>query len=77
MKECITHHYACDCREEKIRLICRQLMKEHNEIIKFMAGFGKVEICHCPACEAARRLYWGMDRLLCKSQDTQNETTNE
>lgn len=31
--EFTTHHPACDCREEKMLLICRQLLKnEHNEL---------------------------------------------
>ncbi len=72
MKECTTHHYACDCREEKMLLICRQLIKEHNELKKFMAGFVKYEMCHCPACVAAMRLY-GEGLLLCESQGTQFE----
>lgn len=57
MKECITHHYACDCREEKMLLIARQLVKEHNELKKFTAGFGKIQTCNCPACQAAIELY--------------------
>lgn len=32
MPDCVTHHYACDCREEKIREMC--------EYIKWAAGPG-------------------------------------
>ena len=57
MKECTTHHHACDCREEKMLLICRQIMREHNELKKFTAGFGNVAMCDCPACRSAIDLY--------------------
>ena len=57
MRKCITHHFSCDCREEKIQYICRWLRREHDELKNFLSGFGKKEPCDCPACEAIRELY--------------------
>ena len=40
MKECVTHHYACDCREEKTRTLVRDMIGYffliHNEMEKAM-----------------------------------------
>jgi len=44
MKQCTTHHYACDCREELIRIVCQSLIGAHG--MK----------CACIGCEAARKL---------------------
>lgn len=42
---CTTHHCACDCREEKMKLICKEVIWLHRE------G------CTCKVCEAIRELY--------------------
>ena len=31
MKECVSHHYACDCREKKIRKAFKHILNEIPE----------------------------------------------
>ena len=52
----LTHHYACDCREEKVKELARRYLYEHHELKLFIAGFGKVEKCECKYCNIAREL---------------------
>jgi len=42
--------------KEKIRIVCNALLKEHLDMKRFVAGFGNVEPCGCPACKAAIEL---------------------
>ena len=56
-KTCITHHYACDCREEKLKRICRAILEEHHALKEFVAGFAKADPCQCDTCKAIRELY--------------------
>ena len=30
MKECITHHFACDCREERFRVLLMDTIMAHS-----------------------------------------------
>ena len=39
------------------QFMARQIMKEHEELKKFTAGFGKTELCTCKGCEIGRRIY--------------------
>jgi hypothetical protein len=58
--ECITHHHACDCREEKMIDICRFIVQEHYDVNKFIAGFNpNVKQCECKFCKLAYSLYGG------------------
>ena len=56
MTNCITHHYACGCREEKTQTLSRRYLQEHHELQAFKAGFGKIEDCRCEMCKIAREL---------------------
>ena len=41
MRRCISHHHACDCREEMMRGICKYLMTllgEYEPADPFIAG---------------------------------------
>lgn len=45
-------------REEMIRKVCETLLHEHNEMRKFVIGFGYkkgFDDCDCEGCEAARK----------------------
>lgn len=36
-RECVTHHHACECREEKFKQLEAQI-KEANEVAEFYGG---------------------------------------
>lgn len=56
-RECITHHYACDCREAEIAEILadNQVMREALEEIRNQA-------CVCDGENAKLRRRWLIDR---------------
>lgn len=56
MRECATHHFACDCREQMMKEICAWVLHEHDELQRFIGGF-RHNHCKCDICEKARRLY--------------------
>lgn len=41
---CITHHFACDCREARIRKLCEEVIASHTAT------------CCCSMCRLARDL---------------------
>ena len=43
--------------QRKIVAIFDMILKEHNDLKKFMAGFVKPEPCSCRICEMIRELY--------------------
>jgi len=57
-KECVTHHHACDCREDmfvSIAVLHDQLKADARELVDALEGFEKFCIkpeCICFACEA-------------------------
>ena len=51
MKKCETHHYACDCREEKLQAICIEVLGRHEWDT---GGKGR---CQCWMCKSIRELY--------------------
>jgi hypothetical protein len=58
MKRCTTHYHACDCREEMLRVVCKQLLKDHSQRPE-MAGLDTLVqdwACQCHACRCARTL---------------------
>jgi len=55
--KCTTHHNACDCREEKMRFVCLEVIREHATAKNFLSGFGKQEKCNCQVCKTIRKLY--------------------
>ena len=57
MKKCISHHHACDCRESKMRMICKSVLRDHAELQRFKAGFGKAKPCACEICKKIKELY--------------------
>ena len=60
MKNCITHHLACSCREELIKTVCDALIETHEKSAEKMSRDGTFRMirskCSCLACEAARQL---------------------
>jgi hypothetical protein len=56
MKECVTHHHACDCREAKIKLVAETLLAAHDA---YVYCNGSSVSCQCEACQAARELIGG------------------
>lgn len=57
MKECSTHHFACGCREEKMKYIAERLLKEHHALQSALGA----DKCQCQACKYARELYGEME----------------
>lgn len=63
--ECTTHHNACDCREQLMRQICLDIIKEHDVMANYFYGLGKKWLpkdsgkkrCNCHICKKIRKLY--------------------
>lgn len=59
MKQCTTHHHACDCRERDMKMVCNAWLRSHN-IAPHYDEISRTYIakyCRCDICEAVRRLY--------------------
>lgn len=54
---CVTHHFACDCREKKIKEVFAMVLEDHADMRKFLSGFRAAESCKCPVCKAINDLY--------------------
>jgi len=57
---CITHHLACDCREEKMQEICRIIFQQHKKLLSVPDPY---EYCHCKICKMIISLY-GSEALI-------------
>ena len=43
-------------REEMVKTLANIFLSSHEEMARFLAGFGKVEACECSGCRIARKL---------------------
>jgi len=50
-KKCTTHHFACDCREEKIRILSEEWL---SRCVTLLTGDG--DECNCDICQIAKKL---------------------
>lgn len=70
--KCISHHYACDCREEKIQGIFISILLDHEIKIRTKYAtegtiadkkiLATVE-CDCPICMKINELYSNLGRV--------------
>lgn len=54
MKECVTHHHACDCREEKTTGLLVEIMRQHADPDDDQ--YNECDLKLCAWCEEAERL---------------------
>ena len=76
MKECITHHHACDCREDKFKDLqaenerLREAIRKHRDNFPDMALAGELELWRTLREEAGELLDGDGDYLnLPKDED--------
>ena len=53
----ISNSNTCDCREAKMIMICKSVLRDHDELQRFKAGFGKSKPCTCETCKTIKELY--------------------
>jgi len=58
MKECVTHHYACDCREKQTRDLINGLIAI-IETVFLLAGSKETEGVRLHKEQAKKLGYWG------------------
>ena len=65
MKECVTHHYACDCREVEIKALLSEIYRSHSDPND--PGYNECDKGRCFWCERVVKLYgeppWGNEGI--------------
>ena len=54
VRPCVTHHYACDCREDAMRVLLKEVMWWHSD--PTLAEYNGCDTDPCLWCENAKRL---------------------
>lgn len=60
MKECVTHHHACDCREAAFAELLREVMRTHAD--KNSSEYNECDKARCNWCERASVLIGEPDK---------------
>ena len=54
VRTCVTHHYACDCREDAMRVLLKEVMWWHSD--PTLAEYNGCDKEPCMWCENAKRM---------------------